>query len=140
MSKNKIKKQPALTQGKKFNIDSTGMVEVPHYDYPIFCFKHLHKDYNLDHCDADEKKSLIEQIVILSQMTWQEIQMAPRHGIGTEKIDISSLSSPCPPFITEDVKFLLAFRFQGKKPFLGHRNRFIFHVIFIDRSFRAYAH
>mgnify|MGYP006325550845 CR=1 FL=1 len=134
---NKLK--PPLNQGKKFGIKEE-MIEVPHYDYPIFCFKHLHRNHNLDKCDSEEKKALIEKVVVLSQMSWQQIQQAPRHGLGSEKIAISSIKPKCPPFITDDVKFLLSVRFQGKKPFLGHKDRFIFHVIFIDRDFTVYSH
>lgn len=138
MSKPKINPKISLTQGKKFQIPPT--VEMPDFDYPIFCFKHLHKNHDLDKCDDPEKKSLMEKVVKLSQLSWQDIQNAPRHGLGTEKIAISSIKPKCPPFITEDVSFLLALRFDGKKPILGHRNRFVFHVIFIDRDFTVYNH
>ena len=97
----KIKK--ISTKGTK-NID-TSKIEVRNYDYPIFCFKHLHKDFHINKC-------------------------------------IDSLNCELPHSIksTEDVKFLLAFRFDQMKPFVGFRNRFIFHVLFIDRDFTLYKH
>lgn len=136
----RVKIRPDLNQGKNFKIPAQPLIQVPDYDYPIFCFKHLHKDHNLEQCDTEEKKALVEKMVAISQMTWQAIQLAPRHGMGTEKINIDSIRPKCPPFITEDVKFLLALRFDGKKPILGHRNKFIFHIIFIDRDYTVYNH
>ncbi len=140
MSKNRIKQHPSITQGKRFAIKEEELVSMPGYDYPIFCFKHIHKDFSLENCNTEEKKSLIEKVASLSQMTWQNIMEAPRHGLGTEKIKITSLKFKCPSFITEDVTYLLALRFQGKKPILGHRDRFIFHIIVIDTKFNAYNH
>jgi hypothetical protein len=137
MTKRKGFKPPAPTQSKRFSLPSVSM---PAYDYPIFCFKHLHRDFHLDQCDAEEKKSFIEQIVRMSRMTWNDLKLAPRHGMGSEKISVSALKAKSPPFITEDVQDLLAFRFQGKKPFVGHRDGFIFHVLFIDRAFSLYPH
>jgi hypothetical protein len=139
MSKHKkIKIDIPLNQGKQFKIPQK--IEMPDFDYPIFCFKHLHKNHDLDKCTDAEKKSLMEKIVKLSQLTWLDIQNADRHGLGTEKIAVSSIKPAIPAFITEDVKFLLALRFDGKKPVLGHRDRFVFHVIFIDRDFTVYKH
>lgn len=134
----KIKNPHQPNQGKHIKVTTT--VEVENFEHPIFCYRHLHKDYCLDQCDQEEKKSLIEKFVKLSQLTWRQIDQAPRHGLGYEKISIDSLKTKCPPFITEEVKHLIAFRYQGLKPFLGHRNRFILHVIFIDRDFSLYNH
>ena len=138
MSKQKkFKANITLNQGKNVRLDTQEILE---FNYPIFCFKHLHKDHDLDKCNETEKKSLIEKIVKLSQLTWNDIQNAPRHGLGTEKIAINAIKPSCPSFITDDVKHLLAIRFDGLKPILGHRNRFVFHVLFIDRVFSVYNH
>ena len=77
-----------------------------------------------------------------AQGTWRVLQHSDRHGSGCEKIRLNSLKSELPVSISsmEDVNFLLAFRFDGLKPFVGHRNRFIFHVLYIDRDFTLYKH
>ena len=137
MSKPKFRPKIQLNQGKHIRVPT---IEMPDFDYPIFCFKHLHKDHDLDKCTEFEKKALMEKVVKLSQLSWKDIQNAPRHGLGTEKIAINSIRPSCPSFITEDVEHLLALRFDGMKPVLGHRNRFVFHLIFIDRDFTVYKH
>jgi hypothetical protein len=125
---------------KKGKTIKTSKIEMDAFDYPIFCFKNLNKDYHLDHCNDEQKKAFIEKIVKLSTMTWQDIEYTHRHGLGSEKISRSSINAAIPSFITEDVKFLLSLRFLGHRPFVGYRNRFIFHVIYIDKDFTLYPH
>lgn len=36
--------------------------------------------------------------------------------------------------------FLLVLRILGKKPFIGHRNKFVFHILYIDNKFSVYNH
>lgn len=127
-----------LSEGAK--IKAPVVFEVENYDYPVFCFRHLHKDHNLDHCDKEERKSLIDRLVKLGQSNWSAIQLLPKHGLGSEKINRNSIKPSIPKYFTNDVKFFLAFRFQGKKVFIGHRNKFIFHIIYIDRNFSVYDH
>jgi len=109
------------------------------FNYPVFCFKHLQADYSLAQCDKDERAAFIEQLCMYSQMTWQQIILAPRHGLGSEKISLDSIRAPLPRSVTPDVT-LLALRFDGKKPFVGYRYHFIFHVLYIDRGFTLYPH
>lgn len=138
MKNKKIKHQSFLNKGK--TVKNINMVEMNNLDYPVFCFRNIHKEYNLDACDDSEIKGLAKKVVQLSQMTWTEIQQAPKHGAGTEKISVKSLNVIPPSFITPDVDFLLAARFDAKKPFLFHRYKFIAHIIFIDPKFKTYGH
>lgn len=108
-------------------------------EYPIFCFRYLHKNFDLSNCTNDDKKALIERICKLSQMSWLEIQMADRHGLGSEKIKQSALKTTIPKHISKDIDFL-ALRFNGLKPIVGYKNGFIFHICFIDSKFTLYNH
>jgi len=118
MGKNRIKQPHSLSRGSKISVDS---ITIENLKYPVFCFKHVHKDHGIGNCTDDEKKSLLEKIFQLSQMDWQLIEYSPRHGSGTEKIKRSSLKVNPPTFITEDVDYLLALRFDGLKHPI-HRN------------------
>ncbi len=131
-------KPVAAKQGNQVKV-SESTVTVPNHDHPIFCFRYLHRDYHLDDCNDDEKKNLIDQVVKLSQLSWTQIQLAPKHGMGAEKIAVSSLKAKHPR-LTTDVSHVLALRFDGKKPMVGLRDKFIFHVMFIDRAFTLYSH
>ena len=134
-----FKNQKSDSKNYNYNTDCT-TIEMENFKHPIFCFKHIHKDHNIAKCTDEEKISLLEQLSNLSQLTWDQIKDTGRHAIGTEKIDRKSLKVKCPTFITDDVSYLLAIRFQGFKPFLIHRNRFIAHIIFIDSKFSVYKH
>ena len=72
-------------------------------------------------------------------MQWGEIKIAPRHGLGLEKIDRQSVMFKIPKEVTKDVE-LIALRFSGKKPMVGYRDLDVFHIICFDRNFGAYNH
>lgn len=142
MAKNKPKFNHQLPKNKGFNHNpkQEGKILMPDHKHPVFCFKYLQKGHDLEECTDDEKQAFLGQIVNLSKLTWDEIAGTQRHGMGSEKINRTSIKPTCPKFITDDVDFLLSLRFQGKKPFLVHRDRFICHVIFIDNKFNVYNH
>jgi hypothetical protein len=129
-------KSPKPTVGNRLKIEQ----KHSSVDCPVFCFKYLHKDYHLNKCDDREKKCLMEQLVLISNHTWQQLKLSPRHGVGSEKIQISSIKPALPVSFTEDVEDLLAFRFDGMKVFVGFRSGFLFHVFYIDRDFTLYDH
>lgn len=131
-------KLPALNKSSK--LAPREETTIVHYKHPIFCFKYLHKDYGLEPCSAEQKISFVERLCTLSKMDWQDIQLAHRHGMGSEKIARSAIQPGIPAGISEDVEHFLALRFYGKAPFVGYRNKFVFHVVFIDHNFSVYRH
>ncbi len=141
MNKFDYSKNTESNKSKSFNYpvsDSTY-----DFDYPIFCFKHIHKKYCLDKCDNRHKKEFITRLTKLAELGFEEINKSGRHQYGSEKIAKNSLQFNIPSFITEDVDFLYAYRYNGKKnPFLAYRrpNSAILHIIAIDYNFSAYNH
>lgn len=135
-------KKDVNTKSSNYNYNpDPSKVEIFKHLHPVFCFKYQHGKYNIQSCDSNQKSAFIDQICLLSGMTWEQIQFAPKHGAGSEKIAISKkMRQKCPSFITNDVEFLLALRFNGKMPFLVHRDKFIAHVIFVDTEFEVYGH
>ena len=109
------------------------------YNYPIFCLRFLHKDYHIDKCEKDQKVCLLDQMHKLSTTNWQMLSQSHKHGMGFEKIALDNIKPSMPSHITPDVT-MYAFRFDGKKPFVGYRNSFIFHILYIDRDFTVYNH
>ena len=109
--------------------------------HPAFSFKYLSlkKDYSLDQCDKREKIDLLLTIFKLSQMPWNQIQSAPRHGMGHEIIKRSAIKTTIPSNIGEDVR-LLSFRFSGKRPMVGYRQDKIFYILWLDCKFKLYDH
>ena len=108
--------------------------------HPVFCFRYLHKNFHVDKCEDDEKIQLLKRIVKLCSMTWQEIEYSDRHAFGSEKINLNAINLDLPDEIAGKVPFYLALRFDGKKPFVGFRDRFVFHVLYIDPKFNLYKH
>lgn len=132
-------KEPKATKGVRLKLPEV-FQRTPDVDHPVFCFRYLAKAYDLSHCTNDESTALVKRLAALSQMAWEEIRLAHRHGVGAEKIARTSIKSPAPSWASADVDFFLAFRFLGKAPFVGHRRGQVFHIIWIDRTFTLYNH
>ena len=130
---NKIKKRN--TQPTKIKAPS-GNIEL---DYPVFCFRHLQTVYN---SDFKFYADFVERLKKISALTWNQINVADRHGFGTEKMPIGQIKPQLPRFITPDISHLLVFRANGdNRPFLGLRNGSVFHIIFIEEQFgNVYDH
>ena len=109
-------------------------------DRPIFSLEYLRGRYCLSQCTSEEKAAFADAIHRRSQMTWGEIQRAPRHGLGSEIIARESLRvQDFPADCTEDIP-ILAIRFQGTKPMVGYRRGRLFVVLHLDRDYSLYDH
>lgn len=135
-AKNRLKK-PEPERGKHI---APPVAKAPQVgDYPVFCFRFLQPNFGISDCSQEEQQALIQQLGALSQMTWQEIYQAPRHGLGTEKIAQSAIRPPLPLVLTEDIG-LIAFRFSGVKPMVGFRDTNVFRLLWLDHSRTVYNH
>ncbi len=136
---------PLFAKGEHISLgESSVFSSLDKIDYPLFCFRHLHKDYNIDEClraDKSFSRQLLKRIGTSSQMSWSEIKFADRRGHGTEKISCSSIKKSIPSTITEDVKDFLSFYFNGTKGrLIGFKNQMVFHVVYIDTKLEVYNH
>ena len=104
-----------------------------------FSLKHLNPSV-LNSLDKSDFSALLNQFVSLSNMTWKQIKQSGRHGLGAEKIDISAISESIPKSLSDQDVTFLALRYKGKALMVGFRERDIFYVVWIDRSFSLYAH
>lgn len=124
----KLKKKNA--QHNKIKIPSENNVEL---DYPVFCFRHLQ---TVPDSDFKFYSDFIERLKKLSNLTWNQINCADRHGFGTEKIPVKQIKPLLPRFVTPEISHLTVFRANGdNRPFLGLRNGTVFHIIFIEENF-----
>lgn len=135
--KGKLKKVSG-NPGKRIGLspDLTPNLDIAH---PVFCLRYLNKHYHINKCESKEKVALLTRMQKLSTMTWAEIRAADRHGFGAEKINQDSIKAGLPDHVTKD-EVLLALRFDGKKPMVGVKNAFVFHIFYIDRDFTLYDH
>ncbi|MCU0432711.1 MAG: hypothetical protein MUC87_04590 [Bacteroidia bacterium] len=138
MGKNKLR-QPQLSSGKLITSAPTAQLHSP-VNYPVFSFKYLHPNYNVEQCEGDDKQALIQRMAMIGRINWNELQLAPRHGIGCEKISKDSIRPGIPAGVPEHIDFFLAFRYNGKKAIIGWRDTFVFHLLYVDRNFSVYAH
>lgn len=108
---------------------------------PRFSFRFLirNSDFGFESLNGDSKIALINTLHKLSQLTWTDIRLTHRHGLGYEKIKTSALNFELPQGVSTD--YLIVFRFCGKAPMLGYRSLFgTLYIIAFDTKFKAYKH
>lgn len=131
-------KSPKPQGGNRLAAPASGGAP-PMLGYPVFCLKNLRAGHDVEDMEDDDKVALVRRLRHLSQMTWAQVTMAPRHGAGLEKIARTSIRPAIPTCVTEDIS-LVALRFNGMKPMVGWRSGDIFHIVWLDHSFDVYPH
>lgn len=108
---------------------------------PIFSFEYMldRSGWSVNCCEAEDRAQLSARLFQLSQMTWMQINQAPRHGLGTEIIPKKKISASIPTAVTEDAN-IIAFRYNGKRPMVGFRDGRTFNVLWVDWNFTLYPH
>jgi hypothetical protein len=108
---------------------------------PLFSFQYLDAAYCVKKCEKNDKVALAEKIQIIGNKTWQELQQAPRKGLGFEKINRNAIKASLPKHLEKDEAInFIAFRFSGNKPMVGYREHEVYHVVWLDRDFTVYNH
>jgi hypothetical protein len=69
-----------------------------------------------------------------AQLTWQQIMMADKYGLGTEKLPAASIKASIPAKY-QDAKEFLVMRYDGFRPMAGVRSNDVFHVLWIENEF-----
>lgn len=134
----KIRKSKILS-GKHINLGHN-KTEKFVIEHPVFCLKYLNKAYHLNKCIEKERVALINKMCLLSQLTWKEMHMLPRHGLGLEQIAQTSIKGAGIPLHLSKDETMYAIRFDGKKPMVGYINNPVFHIVYLDREFTLYKH
>lgn len=133
-------KRPTAEKGAKIGSPSLSADRPPEQCKPLFSFEHIQTgSFCLMSCEKDEKAALSDKLYRLSKLAWSEIKQQDRHKLGFEKISRSAINASIPPHVTPDID-LIAFRFHGKKAMVGYRQLAVFHILWLDRSFKLYSH
>lgn len=111
----------------------------PFPNKPVFSLHQMRHPYCVDDCDADDKKFFADALWRRSQLTWTELTLSRKHGLGSEQIAQGAIKEQLPSTVTPDVT-LLAFRFSGMKAMVGYRDGETFHILWLDHSFALYDH
>lgn len=131
-------KEPRIAKGDRISAsepinydDSPPLFSLERVQGGKYCLSGLGQQHKADFADA---------IFTRRNLTWSEIKKAHRHKLGLEKIPKRSIKAGIPTFITDDVDHFLAFRFSGKRPMVGYRQRDVFFVLWFDHNFSLYKH
>lgn len=137
----------AKKRGKVTNQSNKGknvtVIEPQNYDEmpPLFSLEKIIGDkYCFSKLSSENKSQFAESMYKRRCMLWKDINKADRHKLGTEKIPKGQIKGSIPKFITDDFKDFLVFRFNGKLPMVGYRDKNIFYVLWFDFDFSLYNH
>ena len=130
---------PPITQGQRIQAPArTGPPSGQRH--PAFSLEYMDRGrYGLAACELREKGDFADALYKRSQLSWDELQSSPKHGLGPEKLPRSRIRTGIPAQVTPEVTFL-AFRFSGQKAMVGYRQGHIFYVLWLDRDFTLYDH
>jgi len=109
----------------------------PDAEYPLFSLRHVDKRYCISACQKTEKVSFVNKLLKWSGMTWTELRLAHRHGLGYELI--GTLDAKLPASAPTGAQ-AIAFRFHDKAPVVGYRDGNVFYAVWFDRQFTLYDH
>jgi len=133
-------RRPPPTQGPRLRVPDT-TDEPPDQQPPLFSLRYLDRGrYGLTVCQQRERAVFADTLDRLSQRSWSELRLSPRHGLGYEQIPRHAIRVPLPSHLTEDVQRFIAFRCAGNAPMVGYRVQTIFYLLWLDRDFTLYDH
>jgi hypothetical protein len=127
-----------MTKIKKKQTQQNKITVKAHSGYPKFCFKYL---VNEPKEDPKDRPGFYAEFIVrmkkLSNLGWNSIDLADRHGFGYEKIPLARIKiKNMPSIIAPEVTNLTVFRATGdNRAFLGIRIEDVFHIIFIEENF-----
>ena len=99
---------------------------------PFFSFQYLHRKRHVSLLEESQQAELAKRLCELSELTWQELREAGRHGLGYEIIH-KDLHFELPSNVKGET--ILAFRYCGKLAMVGFREKNVFHIIGLDKDF-----
>lgn len=101
---------------------------------PKFCLRHLVGGFSVSDLDQAGRAAFATALECRAKMTWREITLAPRHGLGLETLRADALRAPIPAAFRDRDK-VIVLRYDGKLPMAGVRIRDVLHVLWIARTF-----
>jgi hypothetical protein len=103
---------------------------------PRFCLNFMQPGYAVKDLPANLRAEFAMALATRSQMTWNQITLADRHGLGTEWIAANAIKPTIPEAFQDNNRFL-SLRYAGKLPMVGARTTDTFHVLWIEKAFGA---
>src|SRR4051812_45081211 len=91
-----------VERGKKLSVRLPGAATNFDREPPQFSLRHVQDAHCITRCEKDDKIAFADRLRELSRMTWAEIRVAHRHGLGTEKIAQSAIEAGIPDCVTPE--------------------------------------
>lgn len=107
---------------------------------PKISFRLIQPRWGVEELNADQARAFLLKWEKRSSMTWNEIMMAHKHGLGSETLPAKSIIPDLLEWMDSSEK-LLVLRHEGRLPQVGIRIGDTFEVIWIEPEFNTlYSH
>ena len=111
----------------------------PEKNPPVFCLRYMRNGFSLAECDKIDQAAFAMTLYKLSKLSWAEIRNSQRHGLGSEKLNLASITGDSTDHLFQD-SVLIAIRFSGRKSMVGYRDGSVFHIVWLDTKLELYDH
>ncbi|WP_309074615.1 hypothetical protein [Paenarthrobacter sp.] len=99
-----------------------------------FCLNHMQSGFSVEDLSKEARAEFAMALFKRRGMTWTEIQQAPKHGLGSEKMPASSIRAAIPR-VFGDVENFLVLRYSGLLPMAGVRVGDVYHIVWLEPQF-----
>lgn len=104
---------------------------------PIWCFKHLQKNWGVDELNKDQRSTVLKALVLRSAVDWRTLRTAPSQGLGRERLSQKQIKSTIPAIVGNDA---IEIFHCGDGRIAGVKREQQFLIVWIDFKFRLYDH
>lgn len=101
---------------------------------PKFCLAYIVNGYCLRELSVEQQAAFALALQKRCEMTWKDITLADRHGLGSEMLPAGQIKPQIPNSFRDRDKFLVI-RYNGNLPMVGIRILDVFHVLWIERDY-----
>jgi hypothetical protein len=99
-----------------------------------FCLAHIQKGHCVRCLTDKQRADLALSIQQRCEMSWNQIILTPKHGLGTENMPANQIKPKIPECFGDREQFIVL-RYSGNLPMVGVRIGDVFHVLWIEKHF-----
>lgn len=128
-------KRPDVNQGARIKVDPSKVGGSTLTELVRFSFQFFRTEC-IDSCDKNDLDAAHRRLRTMSTMTWQQVNQAPREGLGSERIGRDQLLVPCE--LAPGVTHVLSFRCSAAERIIGHRDGSVLQILWFSHNHDAY--
>ncbi len=99
-----------------------------------YCFSCMRSGFSVSDLQTDAKEAFLQTIERRGNLTWEQVLLDGKHGLGTEQMPSSSIIPSLPPGWDKSSDYTVL-RYFGNLPMVGWRDRDVFHIVWVEANY-----